>query len=118
MDEPLCAVTYTRALGTNLYVLHLTQKQTVKEVDRNVLFEVMVPFYIWVSDILEKRTTPKTGMIKRQTSSREQPHVKYTCDVPLEKWCFLKMDEILTGLENQLTMKDILNRGLRMIIES
>ena len=85
---------------------------------RNVLFELVFPFYTCVSDSFEKRTTPKTDMIKLRTSSREHPHVKYTFEFPLEKRCFVKMDEILKGLEDQLAMKDNLNRGLRMIIES
>ena len=68
---------------------------------RNVLFELVFPFYTCVSDIFEKRTTPKTGLIKLHASSRQYPHVKYTCEFPFEEWCFLKMYEIWAGLENQ-----------------
>ena len=119
LDDPLCAVSYITDVGRNIYVLHLTENNNmVLEGFRNVLFELVFPFYTCVSDIFEKRTTPKTDLTKLHTASREHPHVKYTCEFPFEKSCFLKMDEILKGLEDQLAMKDNLNKGLRMIIES
>ena len=102
MDDPLCTVSYTTDVGRNIYVLHLTENNNrVLKGFRNVLFELVFPFYTCVSDIFEKRTTPKTGLIKLHASSRQYPHVKYTCEFPFEEWCFLKMYEIWAGLENQ-----------------
>ena len=76
--------------------------------------ELVFPFYTRVRDIFEKRTTPKTDMIKLHTSSRENPHLKYTFEFPLETWCYVKMDEIINALADQLTTNKNLNRGLMM----
>ena len=115
-DDPLCKVTYTNVLGTNLYALDFTENQTTKEGVRNMSFEVVFPFYTCVSSIIDKRKTPKTAMIKLETSSRGHCNVKYSCEFTFETWCFVKMDEIISALAEQLTTKENLNRGLMMNI--
>ena len=116
IEDPLYKVTYTTVLGTNLYALDFTQNPPTKEGVRNMDFEVVFPFYTCVSDIIDKRKTPKTALVKIETSSREHLHVEYTCEFLFETWCFVKMDEIINALADQLTTNENLNRGLMMKI--
>ena len=118
LEDPLCKVSYVPYVRKNIYVLHLTQNEIPQQGARNLLFEVVFPHYTCGSSILEKRQPFRTDQIKLHLSSREHPHVMCTCTFPLEKWCFCKMDELLTSLEDQLTMNENLNRGLLMIIDS
>ena len=118
LDDPICRVSYMPYVGRNIYVLHLTQNETILKGARNLLFEVVFPMYTCVSDILEKRQPSKTELIRLHLSSRDHLHVEYTCAFPFEKWCFFKMDDILTSLEDQLAMNENLNGGLLMIIDS
>ena len=115
IDDRLCRVTYS-ALGTSLYALDLTQNQPAKEGVRNMEFEVVFPFYSSVSEIIEKRKTPKTTTIQIEASSREHWHAQYTSYFVLNQWSYTKMDEIISALADQLTMKENLNRGLMMNI--
>ena len=117
LEDPLCMVSYTPYVGKNIYVLHLTQNEIPQEGARNLMFEVVFPHYTCVSSLLEKRQPFRTDQIKLQLSSREYPHVMCTSTFPLEKWCFGKMDELLTSLEDQLTNDENLNRGLLMTLE-
>ena len=75
IDDPLYKVTNTTALGTRLYALDLTQNPPSKEGARNMDFEAVFPFYTCVSEIIEKRKSPKTTAIKIEASSREHWHV-------------------------------------------
>ena len=111
IDDPPYNVTYTTALGTSVYALDLTENPPSKEGARNMDFEVVFPFYTCVSEIIEKLKTSTMGMLKIDISSREHRVMEYTCEFPLGKWSYTKMDEIMDALADQLTMKENLNRG-------
>ena len=71
IDYPLFNATYTRVNGTNLYLVDLNKVSTLKEGTCNLDFEVVYPLYHGLNDIIETRKTPKTTLIKIETSSRE-----------------------------------------------
>ena len=72
----------------------------------------MYPLYHGLNDIIEKRKTPKTSLIKVETFSREHFDVTYTCEFTPDKWSYATMNEITEALADQLTMKRDLNGGL------
>ena len=112
IDYPLFNATYTRVNGTNLYVVDLNKVSPLKEGTRNLDFEVVYPLYYGLNDIIETRKTPKTTLIKIETSSREHFGVTYTCEFSPEQWSYATMAEVTEALADQLTMKQDLNRGL------
>ena len=112
LDDPLFKATFTRLGDTNAYIAEL-QHQTPRQLgDRNLVFEVVHPLYQGLNTLLQQRATPQTSTIRIQVSSREHVGVSYTCYCTPETWSYTVMDEILEGLNDQLTMKQNLNRGL------
>ena len=110
LDDPLFKATFTRVGETNAYIAEL-QDQTPSQLgDRNLVFEVVNPLYQGLNTILEQRKEGST--IRIQVSSREHVGVSYTCYCTPETWSYTVMDEILEGLNEQLSMKQNLNRGL------
>lgn len=114
IDYPLFNATYTRVKGTNLYVVDLNKVSPSKEGTRNLDFQVVYPLYHGLNDIIETRKTPKTSLVKVETSSREHFDVTYTCEFTPDQWSYATMDEITEALADQLTVKQDLNRGLLM----
>ena len=114
LDDPLLKVVYTRIFGANLYVIDITQNPPSKEGVRNMDFEIAYPLYHGLNDIIELTKTCKTSQIKIKASSREHWDVVYTCEFRVDQWSYNKMDEIMEGLADQLTMKQNLNGGLLM----
>ena len=112
LDDPLFKVDYTRIFGANLYVVDITQNPPLKEGVRNMDFEIVYPIYHRLNDIIELTKTSKTSQIKIKVSSREHWDVVYTCEFRVDQWTYNKMDEIIEGLTDQLTMKQDLNGGL------
>ena len=110
-DDPLYKVTFTRLGDTHAYSVNLIE-QTPDHVDvpRNLIFEVVNPLYQGLDSILKKEKDNST--IKIHVSSREHFHVYYTCYCTPGTWSYTVMDEILEGLNEQLRMKQDLNRGL------
>ena len=114
IDYPLFKATYTKIGDTDLYVVDLKRQTTTKQGVRNLVFEVVYPLYHGLNAIIEQRKTPKTSLIKIQTSSREHVEVTYTCECTPDKWSYNTMDKISEALADQLTMKQNLDRGLLM----
>ena len=114
IDYPLFKATYTKIGDTDLYVVDLKRQTTTKQGVRNLVFEVVYPLYHGLNAIIEQRKTPKTSLIKIQTSSREHSKVSYTCECTPDQWSYNTMDKISEELANQLTMKQNLDRGLLM----
>ena len=114
IDYPLFKATYTKIGDTDLYVVDLKRQTTTKQVVRNLVFEVVYPLYHGLNAIIEQRKTPKTSLIKIQTSSREHVEVTYTCECTPDKWSYNTMDKISEALADQLTMKQNLDRELVM----
>ena len=114
LDDPLLKVVYTRIFGANLYVIDITQNPPSKEGVRNMDFEIAYPLYHGLNDIIELTKTSKTSQIKIKAFSREHWDVVYTCEFRVDQWSYNKMDEIMEGLADQLTMKQNLNGGLLM----
>ena len=112
LEDPLFKVSSTRIFGSNLYVVDITQKPPTKEGVRNIDFEIVYPIYHGLNDILELTKPAKTSLIKIKVSSREHWEVVYTDEFRVDRWSYNKMDEILDGLADQLTMKQNLNGGL------
>ena len=116
LDDPMFKATYTRVYSSNLYVVNITQNLPSKEGVRNLEFEVVYPLYQGLNEIIEKTTTSRTTKIKIKVSSSEHWEVVYTCECTLDQWSYTKMDEIMEGLADQLTMKQTLNRGLLLTL--
>ena len=114
MDDPLFKVSYTQIFGANLYVIDIIQKPPSKEGVRNMDFEIVYPLYHGLNDITELTKPSMTSQIKIKASSREHWGVIYTCEFRVDRWSYNKMDEIMEGLADQLTMKQDLNGGLLM----
>ena len=112
LEDPLFKVSYTQIFGANLYVVDITQKPPSKEGVRNIDFEIVYPIYHGLNDIIELAKPSKTSPMKIKVSSREHWEVVYTCDFRVDQWSYNKMDEIMDGLADQLTMKQNLNGGL------
>ena len=112
LDDPLFKVSYTQIFGSNLYVVDVTQKPPSKKGVRNMDFEIVYPIYHGLNDIIELTKPSKTSQIKIKVSSREHWDVVYTCEFRVDRWSYNKMDEIIEGLADQLTMKQDLNGGL------
>ena len=110
-EDPLYKATFTRLGDTHAYSVQLLEQTPVhSDVARNLVFEVVNPLYQGLDSILKKEQGLST--IKIQVSSREHFYVHYTCYCTPETWSYTVMDEILEGLNEQLSMKQNLNRGL------
>ena len=112
LEDPLFKVSSTQAFGANLYLFDITQKPPTKEGVRNLDFEVVYPIYHELNEILKITKPAKTSLVKIRASSREHWEVVYTCEFRIDQWSYNKMDEIMDGLADQLTMKQNLNGGL------
>lgn len=110
LEDPLCKATFTRLGETNAYSMTLRDRPITQLGDRNLVFEVVNPLYQGLTTILEQRKEAST--IRLQVSSREHVHVSYTCYCTPDTWSYTVMDDILEGLNEQLTMKQNLNQGL------
>ena len=110
LDDPLYKATFTRLGETNAYTVNLQEQTPAQLGDRNLVFEVANPLYQGLNTILAKRK--ETSTIRIQVSSREHVGVSYTCYCTPDTWSYTVMDDILEGLNEQLSMKQNLNRGL------
>ena len=112
LEDPIFKASYTQIFGSNLYVVDITQKPPSKEGVRNMDFEIVYPIYHRLNDIIELTKPSKTSQIKIKVSSREHWDVIYTSEFRVDRWSYNKMDEIMDGLADQLTMKQNFNGGL------
>ena len=112
LDDPLFQVSYTPIFGSTLYIVDITQKPPSKEGVRNMDFEIVYPIYHGLNEIIELTKPSKTSQIKIKVSSRDHLEVVYTCEFRVDQWSYNRMDEIIDGLADQLTMKQNLNGGL------
>ena len=112
LDDPLFKVSSTRFFGSNLYSIDIIENSPSKEGIRNMDFEIVYPLYLELNEIIQLTKTSKTSQIKIYASSREHWEVTYTCECRVDEWSYNKMDEIMDGLADQLTMKQNLNEGL------
>ena len=101
-------------LETDLYAVDLKRQTPSKQGDRNLVFEVIYPLYQGLNAILEQKKTPKTSLIKIETSSREHNKVSYTCECTPDQWSYNTMDKISEALADQLTATQNLDQGLLM----
>ena len=110
-EDPLYKATFTRLGETNAYTVQLLEQTPVHStVPRNLVFEMATPLYQGLDAILNKQQDLST--IKIQVSSRQHIHVRYTCYCTPTTWSYNVMHEIVEGLNEQLSMKQDLNRGL------
>ena len=110
-EDPLYKATFTRLGDTHAYSANLLPQTPVhSNVTRNLIFEVVNPLYQGLDAILKKEKPVST--IKIHVSSREHVYIYYTCYCTPDTWSFTVMDEILQGLDEQLSVKQNLNRGL------
>ena len=110
-EDPLYKATFTRLGDTHAYSANLIPQTPVhRDVARNLVFEVVNPLYQGLDAILKKEKPVST--IKIHVSSREHVYVYYTCYCTPDTWSYTVMDEILEGLNEQLSMRQDLNRGL------
>ena len=112
LDYPKFKATYTKIADTDLYVVDLKRQTPSKQGDRN--FEVVYPLYQGLNAILEKRKTPKTSLIKIETSSREHVEVTYSYECTPDQWSYNAMDKISEALADQLTATQNWDQGLLM----
>ena len=110
-EDPLYKAMFTRLGDTHAYSVQLIPQTPMhSDVARNLVFEVVNPLYQGLDAILKKEKPVST--IKIHVSSREHVYVYYTCYCTPDTWSFTVMDEILQGLNEQLSRKQNLNRGL------
>ena len=95
-------------------MVDLKRQTPSKQGDRNLVFEVVYPLYQGLNAILEQRKTPKTSLIKIETSSREHIKVSYMCECTPDQWSYNAMDKISEALADQLTATQNLDQGLLM----
>ena len=112
IDYPLFKVTCNSVWGSNIYIVEIKQQPPTIVGERNMDFEVMYPFYMALTEVIEKKTTPRTTTIKLRASSREYWDAVFEGEFSPTQWGYQKMDDILETLADQLTMKQDLNRGL------
>ena len=112
LEDPMFQVRSTEVIGLNLYVFDITQKPPTQEGVRNLDFEIVYPIYHELNEIIEKTKPAKATRLKIRTSSREYWKAVYTCEFPMDQWCYNKVDEITEKLAEQLTMNQNLNLGL------
>ena len=107
-------VVCTKLGETNAYIAELRAQPLAQEGNRNLVFEVVHPLYKGLNAILESNGpfVEQTTTIRIQVSSREHVDVSYTCYCTPDTFSYTVMDEILEGLNEQLSMKQNLNRGL------
>ena len=110
-EDPLYKATFTQLANTHAYSVNLVPQTPVhSDVPRNLVFETVNPLYQGLDAILKKEKPVST--IKIHVSSREHVYVYYTCYCTPDTWSYTVMDEILEELNEQLSMKQDLNRGL------
>ena len=114
LDYPKFKATYTKIGDTDFYVVDLKQQTPGKQGDRNLVLEVVYPLYQGLNAIFEQRKTPKTSLIKIETSFREHSKVSYTCECTTDQWSYNTMDKISEALADQLTATQNLDQGLLM----
>ena len=114
LDYPKFKATFTKIGDADLHVVDLKRQTPSKQGDRNLVFEVVYPLYQGLNAILEKRKTPKTSLIKIETSSREHSKVSYTCECTPDQWSYNTMDKISEASVDQLTATQNLDQELLM----
>lgn len=112
LNEPLLKVEYRRIAEPNLYAVIFKQLELEQLDGIHLTFEMIYPFYMGMKDIIDAKKTWKTSFVKMVTTSREHRHVTYVCAFDPKQFSYDKMNEIITALEDQLTMKQNLNDRL------
>ena len=112
IEDPLFKVTLVRVWDSNMYVVSITQQPPSKAGERNLEFEIVYPIYKALTEVTERKTTPKTTIIQLRASAREYCDAFYRGEFSPKQWCYQNMDEIMEALADQLTMKQNLNGGL------
>ena len=112
LDDPLFKATFTRLGDTNAYTVNLQEQSPNQHGDRNLVYEVVYPLYEGLNELIEQGKTPNTSLITIRASSREHVGVTFSCHCTPDTWSYTTMDEIMEGLNDQLSMKQNLNRGL------
>ena len=111
LDNPMYKALTSVEGGTHNYTIRLYEQSPVRrDVDRNMIFEVGHPIYQAFS---LPRWLPKgTSQIRLQVSSIQYKNVEYTCYCTPETWSYTVMNDILEGLNEQLTPPQDLTKGL------
>ena len=112
IEDPLFKVTCNSVWGSNIYIVSIKQQLPTIVGERNMEFEVVYPFYMALTEVIEKKTTPETATIKLRVSSREYWDAVFQDEFSPTQWSYSKMDDILETLAEELTMKQDLNGGL------
>jgi len=111
-EDPLFKVTCNSVWGSNIYIVEIKQQPPTIVGERNMDFEIVYPFYMALTEVIEKKRTSRTVTIKLRASSREHWDAVHECEFSTTQWGYQKMDDILEALADELTMKQDLNRGL------
>ena len=110
--DPLFKVSFIRLARAHVYSVDIIPKPATKKGPRNLDFEVVYPLYTALAEIIQAEKTSKTRRIKLEAESKEYVWVDYTVEFPVDQWDYSQMDEVMEGLEDQLTRKQDLDRGL------
>ena len=113
IDNPLYKALTSVEGGTHNYTIHLYEQSPVRrDVDRDLLFEVGNPIY---QSFSLPRWLPKdTSQIRLQVSPMQYKDVEYICYCTPKTWSYTVMEEILHGLNDQLTPPQDLTKGLKI----
>ena len=114
-DNPLykACVSVNGGYRSHDYTVWLYENSPVRrDVKRDLLFEVGNPIY--QAFHLPRRIPQGTSQIRLHVSSYQYKNVEYTCYCTPETWSYTVMEEILHGLNEQLTPPQDLNKGLKI----
>lgn len=93
-EDPMFKATFTRVGESNAYIAELHEQTSCQLGNRNLIFEVVNPFYQGLDAILKPHLIPQTAQMRLETSSRQYVNVSYTCYCTPDTWSYTVMDEI------------------------
>ena len=114
-DNPMykACVSVNGGYRSHDYTVWLYENSPVRrDVKRDMLFEVGNPIY--QAFRLPRRIPKGTSQIRLQVSSYQYKNVEYTCYCTPDTWSYTVMEEILHGLNEQLTPPQDLSKGLKI----
>ena len=114
-DNPMykACVSVNGGYRSHDYTVWLYENSPVRrDVNRDMLFEVGNPIY--QAFHLPRRIPKGTSQIRLQVSSYQYETVEYICYCTPETWSYTVMEEILHGLNDQLTPPQDLSKGLKI----
>lgn len=100
----------------NLHQRRKPRSEDLIEIMAEMLEELPAAFFAGLDEIIQREKQATTYGFQVHATSRERLHVFDTFFIRLHNWNVQRMDSILEGLSDKLTMKENLNKGLILVI--